>query len=56
MMLIVAEGNVAQLMGIVVQAQIIVEQVRLLYIYGPLLLPLTPFGSLQVLLGPFRSF
>ena len=28
-MLIVAEGNVAQLMGIVVQAQIIVEQVRL---------------------------
>ena len=34
-MLIVAEGNVAQLMGIVVLAQIIVEQVRLLSIYGP---------------------
>ena len=34
-MRIVAEGSAAQLTGIVVQAQIIVEQVR----------PLLPFGS-----------
>ena len=46
MMLIVAEGNVAQLMGIVVQAQIIVEQVTLLSLSGPLLVPLGPLRSL----------